>query len=179
MVAALDWILVENQKQGSPYYQRLDPNRVAIGGNSCGGLIAMKTSLDPRAKALVLQNSGVLPQSNSPNLGTGGMNAMTKEDLAKFRLPVLYINGGPEDIAEPNALDDFKRINHVPIFLADHPGAGHVGLFLEPNGEATKIELDWLAWRLDGDKAAARTFEGPDCGLCRDFRWVVQRKKIQ
>jgi hypothetical protein len=62
------------------------------------------------------------------------------------------------------ALDDFKRINQVPVFLADHPGAGHVGLFLEPNGEATKVELDWLAWRLDGDQAAARTFEGADCG---------------
>jgi len=84
---------------------------------------------------------------------------------------------GPDDVAQPNALDDLKRIA-VPVFVADHPGAGHVGLFLEPNGEATKIELDWLAWRLDGDKAAARTFEGADCGLCRDFRWVVYRKGI-
>jgi hypothetical protein len=138
----------------------------------------MKVSLDPRAKELVLQNTGILPQSNDPNLGAGGMSAMKKDDLAKLGLPVLYINGGPEDIAEPNAKDDFKRINRVRVFLADHLGAGHAGLFLEPNGEATKIELDELVWRLDGDQAAARTFVGSDCGLCRDFRWVVYRKGI-
>jgi hypothetical protein len=176
MISALDWILAENQRQGSPYYQRIDANRVAIGGNSCGGLIAMKASLDPRAKSVSLQNTGTM----SPGSASGtGMNSMGKDDLAKFRLPVLYINGGPEDIAQPNALDDFKRINHVPVFLADHPGAGHVGLFLEPNGEATKIELDWILWRLDGDKAAARTFEGADCGLCRDFRWAVHKKGMK
>jgi hypothetical protein len=50
---------------------------------------------------------------------------------------------------------------------------------MEPNGEATKVELNWLAWRLDGDKIAARTFEEPDCGLCRYYRWVVYRKGIE
>lgn len=64
------------------------------------------------------------------------------------------------------------------MVLADHPGAGHGGLFAEPHGEATKIELDWLAWQLDGNKVAARTFDGKDCALCRDFRWVVHRKGI-
>jgi hypothetical protein len=176
MIAALDWILAENQRQGSPYFQRIDPNRIAIGGNSCGGLIAMKASLDPRAKSLSLENSGIIGRDSASGAAA---TAMTKADLAKFHLPVLYINGGPEDIAQPNALDDFERIEHVPVFLADHPGAGHLGLFLEPNGEATKIELDWILWRLYGNQAAARTFEGPECGLCRDFRWVVHRKGIR
>jgi len=178
MIAALNWILAENGREGSPYSQLLDADRVAVGGNSCGGLIAMQAALDPRAKALVLQNSGVLSASrNAP--ASSGMTAMSKEDLAEFHTPVLYINGGPEDIAQPNALDDFERIDHVPVLVADHPGAGHVGLFLEPNGEATKVELDWLAWQFDGDQAAAWTFVGDDCGLCRDFRWVVYRKGIE
>ena len=65
-----------------------------------------------------------------------------------------------------------------PCFVADHPGAGHGGLFAEPNGEGTKVELDWMAWQLHNDKIAARTFTGADCTLCRDYRWVVYRKHI-
>jgi dienelactone hydrolase len=185
MIAALDWILAENQRQGSPYYGKMDPALITFSGHSCGGLIAMKAALDPRAKALVLENSGLFRQQMGgppadDRLGavTRLLSQMNKEDLVKLHTPVLYILGGPQDIAEPNGLDDFQHIQHVPVFVADHPGAGHGGLFAEPNGEGTKIELDWMAWQLHNDKTAARTFTGPDCTLCRDYRWVVSRKGI-
>jgi acetyl esterase/lipase len=185
MIAALDWILAENQRQGSPYYGKMDPALITFSGHSCGGLIAMKAALDPRAKALVLENSGLFRQQMGgppadDRLGavTRLLSQMNKEDLVKLHTPVLYILGGPQDIAEPNGLDDFQHIQHVPVFVAEHPGAGHGGLFAEPNGEGTKIELDWMAWQLHNDKTAARTFTGPDCTLCRDYRWVVSRKGI-
>lgn len=189
MIAALDWILAENKRAGSPYFGLIDSEKVAIAGNSCGGLIAMKAAIDPRAKALDLENSGVfggvpampagLPAMPAGAMANSPMMSMRKEDLAKFHTPVLYIEGGQDDISQPNALDDFKRITQVPVFIADHPGAGHVGLFLDPNGEGTKVELDWLAWHLHGDRIAAETFIGPNCELCRDFRWVVYRKGIE
>ena len=189
MIAALDWILAENKREGSPYFGLIDPGKVAIAGNSCGGLIAMKAAMDPRAKVLDLENSGVfggvpampagMPALPPGALANSPMMSMKKEDLAKFHTPVLYIEGGPDDISQPNALDDFSKISNVPVFLADHPGAGHVGLFLEPNGEATKVEMDWLAWHLDGDLVAAETFVGTHCVLCRDFRWKVYRKGME
>ena len=37
---------------------------------------------------------------------------------------------------------------------------------------------NWMAWQLHNDKIAGRTFTGPDCTLCRDFRWNVFRKMI-
>ncbi len=179
MVAAIDWILAENIRQGSPYFGLIDTNHVVVGGNSCGGLIAIKASLDPRVKLLVMENSGIFI-SPPPGLPAGTTPPIfTKGDLAKLHVPVLYILGGPQDAAEPNGLDDFKRIQNVPIFVADQPGAGHIGLFLEPNGESTKIELDWLKWHFNGDKGAAKTFVGTDCRLCTDFRWVVSREGIE
>ncbi len=186
MIAALDWILAENQHQGSPYFGKIDPALVTFSGHSCGGLIAMKAALDPRAKALVLENSGLFrqpiggpPADDRLASVTRLLSQMKKEDLVKLHTPVLYILGGPQDIAEPNGLDDFEHIQHVPVFVADQPGAGHGGLFAEPNGEGTKVELDWIAWQLHGDKIAARTFTGPDCTLCRDYRWTVHRKRIE
>ena len=36
MTGALDWILAENRRAGSPYFAALDPDRVAMGGHSQG-----------------------------------------------------------------------------------------------------------------------------------------------
>jgi len=65
MLAALDWILAENQREGSPYYGKIDPALVAFSGHSCGGLIAMTAALDPRAKVLVLEDSGLFKQPSA------------------------------------------------------------------------------------------------------------------
>jgi acetyl esterase/lipase len=103
MISALDWILAENNRQGSSYYQLIDTSRIAIGGNSCGGLIAIKAAMDPRAKALVVQNSGVFSSGGS-GIMSSVTNLVKKEDLAKLHTPILYITGGPDDMAQPNAL---------------------------------------------------------------------------
>lgn len=175
MLAALDWILAENARRESPYYQRIDTTKVAASGNSCGGLLALKVGQDPRVRTVVLQNSGILP-ANSANAGLGGL---TKADLARLHTSVLYVLGGPDDIAQPNGLDDFQRINHVPVFVADKKNAGHFGTFIEPNGRGTEIEIDWLRWQLENDQVAKRTFVGDDCRLCSEPGWTVHRKAIK
>ena len=180
MVAAIDWILAEDQRQGSPYFGAIDSARIAVAGFSCGGILALKAGFDPRVSAVLIESSGIL--QNPPPGGFAGLPQMTslkKEDLDKLHTPVLYLLGGPEDIAEANGLDDFEHIHKVPIFLGDQPGAGHGGLISVPNAEGTKIELDWLNWQLNQDEIAGRTFIGAHCELCRDFRWQVHRKGIQ
>ena len=180
MIAAIDWILAENLRPGSPYFGAIDTSRVAVAGFSCGGLIAIRAAMDPRVSALLIESSGILrtiPPGAMANFPQ--MTSLKKDDLARLHTPALYILGGPEDIAEPNGLDDFEHIQTVPVFVADQAGAGHGGLISVPNAEGTKVELDWLNWQLKHDAVAGRTFNGPDCNLCRDFRWQVHRKGIQ
>jgi len=179
MTAAIDWILAENLRQGSPYFGAIDPSRIAVAGFSCGGLIAIKAAMDPRVSALLIESSGILKNVPPGMANFPQMTSLKKDDLSKLHTPVIYLLGGPEDIAEANGLDDFEHIDKVPVFVADQPGAGHGGLCSIPNSEGTKVELDWLGWQFNHDQVAARTFTGPDCVLCRDFRWQVHRKGIQ
>jgi hypothetical protein len=172
---AIDWALAENERAGSPYFGRIDPAQVALSGWSCGGLQALRVANDARVKTVVMHNTGVL--NGGPNTTIPGMD-LTKDALANFHTPVIYILGGPPDIAYANGMDDFERIAHVPAVVANLP-VGHGGTFQEPNGgAAASVAVSWLDWRLRGDREAARRFVGDDCGLCRDASWTLQRKNL-
>jgi hypothetical protein len=171
---AVDWALAENKRGGSPYSGRIDPAAIAYSGWSCGGLQALQVAKDPRVRTLVIHNSGVLNENPGR---IPGMD-VTKDVLQTLRTPVIYILGGPTDIAYPNGMDDFNRIAHVPIAMANLP-VGHGGTFLEPNGgAAASVAVSWLDWQLRNDTQSANRFVGEECGLCRDARWSLQRKQF-
>jgi hypothetical protein len=171
---AVDWALAENERTGSPYFGRIDPAQVAYSGWSCGGVQALQVAKDPRVKTLVIHNSGML--NAGPTTMTGA--SVGKEVLQTLHTPVIYIEGGPTDIAYENGMDDFKRISHVPAMIANLP-VGHGGTFNEPNGgAAASVAVSWLNWQLRGDVESAKRFVGDDCGLCKDAQWSVQRKQF-
>ena len=171
---AVDWALAENTRAGSPYFGRIDPAQIAYSGWSCGGVQALQVAKDTRVKTLVIHNSGIL--NSGPTNMTGA--SVGKEVLQTLHTPVIYILGGPKDIAYENGMDDFKRISHVPVATANLP-VGHGGTFNEPNGgAAASVAVSWLNWQLRGDAQSAKRFVGEDCGLCKDAQWSLQRKQL-
>jgi len=171
---SIDWAYAENERRGSPFYHRLDLNRLAVAGHSCGGLQALQVAADPRVHAVVIHNSGIFADGSNPIRGI----QVDKSILKKLHTPILYILGGPTDIAYPNGMDDFARIDTVPAMVANLP-VGHGATFARPNGgPVAQVALKWLDWQLSGDKEAAKTFVGKDCGLCTDPAWTVERKRI-
>lgn len=170
--AGLDWALSETARPGSPYYGKIDKAALAVAGHSCGGLQAIQLAADPRIKTVLVHNSGIFNEGGSPIPGL----SVSKDMLGNFHTPVLYVLGGPEDIAYPNGVDDFERVERVPIVLADLP-VGHGGTFGEPMGGAVaNVTVDWLEWHLKGDVVAARTFLGENCRLCSGTEWTLRRK---
>ena len=122
-----------------------------------------------------MQNTGVL--NDGPNTTIPGMD-LTKDALQNFHTPVIYILGGPPDIAYANGMDDFRRLTRVPAVVANLP-VGHGGTYQEPNGgAAASVAVSWLDWQLRGDPQAAWRFVGDDCGLCRDPAWTIQRNGL-
>jgi len=177
MVDAIDWAVKENERKDSAYYKRLNTDRIAVMGQSCGGLQAMFASSDPRVKTSVLWNSGVF--TNNADSMAMRISKVRKEDLAKLHAPIAYFIGGPTDIAHANAEDDFKRIEHVPIFKANL-NVGHGGTFRDAGaGWFGEVGVAWLDWQLKGSARAATYFEGIDCQLCKSEVWSVEKKRIK
>jgi len=174
LTAAIDWALAENKRQGSPYFGRIDPQAVAVAGFSCGGLQAALVAKDPRVKTLIMQNTGTYDGERATMPGL----KVPKSTVKTYHTPVLYILGGPTDVAYANGMEDFKLIDHVPVAVANLP-VGHGGTYSEPNGgAAAQVAVAWLEWQLRGDAKAKAQFVGDKCGLCTDAKWTLERKNF-
>ena len=175
LLEALDWAVAENSRNSSKYFGKLNTDRVAAMGMSCGGLQALEVSPDPRIDTSVICNSGLL--NDAPPAGLS-MPELTKDMLKDLHGPIIYIIGGEKDIAYANAMDDFKRIEKLPVAIINLD-VGHGGTYAQPHGGAfSNPTIAWLKWQLDGDSKAALVFKGDDCGLCTDKEWKIETKNI-
>ena len=111
--AGIDWALAENKRRASPLYHRIDPRMVAVSGHSCGGLQAIEIGGEARVRGVIIHNSGVFKDGSNPIKGI----SIAKSALRRLHTPILYVMGGPSDIAWPNGNDDFDRIEHVPAVI--------------------------------------------------------------
>ncbi len=203
LLEALDWATAENKRQDGKYYQKLNPSRFAVFGHSCGGLQALEVSPDPRVSTVLVMDSGIFGPGGSPRMGAaktgapkreapggtsqagapkmpamGGAMSVGKEVLQKLHSPVIYIIGGEKDIAYPQAIDDFAKIDKVPVAMANLD-VGHGGTYSQPNGgEFGRIAVEWLKWQLKKDESAGKMFSGSSCGLCNHDKWKYEKKKM-
>jgi dienelactone hydrolase len=176
MTDAINWAIAQNNDKASVYNNKLDIKKIAVSGMSCGGLQALETAPDDRVTTTVICNSGILP---NPTGGMPGMPQLAKDQLSKIHTPTLYLLGGEKDIAYGNGMDDFKRINHVPVFVANMD-VGHGGTYGQPHGgEFAKVATAWFQWQLKNDKEAGKMFTGNPAGLSKNANWKVDSKNIK
>jgi hypothetical protein len=175
MTDGINWAIAQNGDKNSRYYHKLDIKKIAVSGMSCGGLQTLETAPDPRVTTVIVCNSGIL--ADTTNRLTG-MPGLTKDKLAQLHTPTLYILGGEKDIAYKNGMDDFRRINHVPVFMANMD-VGHGGTYGKPHGgEFATVATAWYQWQLKGDKKAAKLFTGNPAGLAKNPAWKVEKKNM-
>jgi hypothetical protein len=114
LIDAINWAIASNSDKKRPSYKKVDVRKISLRGMSCGGLQTLAVSPDPRITTTVVCNSGILP---SPGVGMPGMPNVTKDQLKKLHTPTLYLLGGESDIAYNNGMDDYRRIDHLPVLL--------------------------------------------------------------
>jgi hypothetical protein len=178
LIDAINWAIVENGRQGSQYYNKLDPSKVAVMGHSCGGIQALAAAADPRITLVINWSGGIF---TTPPAGAAGMvENVGKDQLEKLHSPTFYISGDSSDIAFENSNDDFRRITKVPALRAYKDGIGHGGTYNQPDGgEFAKVGIALLKWQFRGDQEAGKMFLGANCGLCQDSKWHVEKKGIK
>ncbi len=140
---AIDWMLSQNADKNSEYYDIISTDKIAIGGHSCGGADALSVASDPRVKTYMMFNSG---------MGDMSMFGATPKSINNIHAPVIYIAGGPSDIAYENAKKDFERISHVPVVFSNLIEGGHSGTFEQKyGGDFTRMTLDWFDFIFKGE----------------------------
>lgn len=141
LLEALDWLTEQNANPDSEYYHCLNLDKVAAMGQSCGGAQALGVAHDPRIKTCIILNSG---------MGDMTMQGVDSTVLKNLHTPMFYLIGGPTDVAYPNAEKDYKRINNIPVVLANTHD-GHNGTYYERAGGSYGVAVrKWLDWQLKG-----------------------------
>ena len=183
MKAGIDWILAENQRPGSKYYQKVDTRHIALFGQSCGGVQALKLAGDPRVSLLGLWNSGLGAMADNADPTRSSLMGITpavKELLIHLTIPIAYFVGDT-DAARPNAAMDYDRIQSpVPVVYAvrEIPGDAHGGTFREKNGGSFgQAGVAWLDWQFKRSKKAAKIFKSTKSLLYTDKKWVEVKTK--
>lgn len=161
LLMALQWVRAENDRACSLYYHKVTVDKLAVAGQSCGGLMALAAAADKSITTAVIGNSGGLFSA------------------ASLHTPLIYLIGGMNDLAYQQAENDFTNINNVPLFNANMD-TGHGGTWNFRNGgEFGRVGTAWLNWQLKGDQNAKKTFSGADCELCKPTSmWVVKKKML-
>jgi hypothetical protein len=147
MVAAITWLINENKRSGSPYYQKLDESKVGVGGHSYGSNSAMSAASDPRVKAFV-------HAAGSAFRGSG--------KARNLKQPAAFVCG--EDDPTANVTDcrtDYMQTSS-PVFFTimaneDHLSTPRAGL---------PLMVAWLRWHLGDESERRSMFIGPNCEFC-------------
>ena len=121
---AMDLMEKAVKDERSVFYKAVDMDKVAVMGQSCGGLQALAVSGDARVKTTICLNSGVITPTEEQAQRHLNL-VIDKSALKNLHAPILYLVGGKNDIAYENALDDFRRIDHVFAVIATDE-SGHM-----------------------------------------------------
>jgi hypothetical protein len=166
LLEAMDWLSRQYADPKSDYYHMVALDKVVAMGQSCGGAQALSISYDPRIKTTIMLNSG---------MGQVSMGGASKESIDNLHAPILYLNGGPSDIAYKNALQDFEKARlreelAVMISTTD----GHHGTYSkEFGGDYAVAVRKWLDWQLKGDEGQAALFLDPEYIGLRFPTWTL------
>jgi hypothetical protein len=112
---AISWVTGRPGRSPSGPYRTIDANRIAVAGQSCGGLEAYQMRDEERVKGLGIFNSGFIEGGGGGGSAPGFPNEMEDPSvIGDVHKPVFWFLGGEEDVAYPN-------VSSVPSLFYFYP----------------------------------------------------------
>lgn len=153
--AALDWLLAENERPDSKFFEKLDPDNIAMGGHSLGSVSTFdREAMEDRLKTTIHIAGGSFDGQGS----------------SKVKTPTAYICG-ETDFALPNCEGDWAAVEDQPTFFSVLNGTDHVACARN----ALPGMIAWLRWHLAGEVERKADFTCPGGEFCMGI-WVSQTK---
>jgi hypothetical protein len=161
MLKAVDFMLAENDKEGSKYYHHIDPDKIGAMGHSQGAGATVSVSTDSHIKAIIAFNSGT--SSTVPFLDISG-----DRDILASTDP----SGIKNDTEFSQQKGAWLWYHQIPDAVGAPPGSttgetapGHLTLMMEPE-RVMEPTVAWWDMILKGKEEAKKMFLGADCTLC-------------
>lgn len=116
LTETLDW--VERANNAGTFAGHLDTSKIAVAGQSCGGVEATEIAAEEdRVSAVGIFNSGLLNEKDTPL-------------LQNITEPVAYFLGGPTDIAYKNGERDYGNLGDSLPAWKGNLDVGHMGTYV-------------------------------------------------
>jgi dienelactone hydrolase len=166
---AITWVLAEAARSDSPYFGKIDPERLGIAGHSLGSVGSFANTGHASVKSSIHWSGGL----------TGNPVGADEAWLQRIHAPAAFLCGGAEARALPRCSGDFDNAPAgMPIFYGTVAGVGHTDVFGEPHGgEWGRAAIAWWRLTLAGDESFRSWFSGPDCKLCSD-PWMGKSRDL-
>lgn len=149
MTKALDWAFAANMDMSSPYFGRIDTDKVGAAGHSQGGLATITAASDRRIKTVIIFNGGA--SASKPFLTISG-----DRDL-----PFTTLSG------MKSAVNSAQKAAWIWYHMIPQRGSsdGHLTLITEPL-RVVGPSITWFKATLENDAEAKTWFNGAMCKLC-------------
>lgn len=159
MSIALDYMFDANEDSDSPYYQKIDTEKVgAMGHSQGGGATATIADGDERVKAAILFNGGEIV--SKPFLTVSGDRDVSDYTVEEYQSRV-------NSSSQPAAFLYYHKIPEGGSMT------GHLTLMQEPE-RVIEPTMHWFNFMLNKDEDSSKWFLGDDCQLCNkdeDFEY--------
>jgi hypothetical protein len=151
LIAALDWVIAENERADSPLYHKLNTSKIGLGGHSIGSANSFFAGTDPRWAMTLHVAGGSLDNVNDPSAPTTGKGGKGLIHPAAYICSESDIFGNVEKTQK-----DYDNTT-VPVFFTIIGGAEHIGAV----GEGLPVIIGWLRWQLAGEEERRSDFLEP------------------
>jgi hypothetical protein len=148
LMAAIDWMIAENARSGSPFYQKLDTAKIAVGGHSIGSANSFKVAPDPRVTTSIHVAGGSLDMPgdiNAPTTGSGGKGLVH---------PVAYVCSEMDQFGNVAKTELDYQNTSAPAWMTILRGVDHVAAARQ----GMPAIIAWLRWHLSGEAERRSAF---------------------